>query len=236
MHHAGAPTTNPGLMNSQFLAAFFNLTANPANTTGGTNYATSGAKNLTINSAATGGFTAAIPTSTQIRNYVSAHGGVADSQALYLIWSGDNDVTYANGDTGTSPPPDPNSYVMEAAEDLGGDIMFLQTSGAQHIMVAGLAYNYPTGSSTDAVNHRALKLLYTNTLFSNLTSLGVTYYQADTNKVRLAISANPSNYGFTNIGTGAGQMGCTQPSGVTTAWALLCSSDASAPAIFAAAL
>ena len=31
-HGAGAPTTSPGLMNSQFLAAFFNLTANPANT------------------------------------------------------------------------------------------------------------------------------------------------------------------------------------------------------------
>ena len=101
-HGAGAPTTNPGLMSSQFLAAFFNLTANPANTTGGTNYATSGAKNETSNSAANGGFTAAIPTGTQIRNYVSAHGGVADSQALYLIWSGDNDVSYANGDTGTS--------------------------------------------------------------------------------------------------------------------------------------
>jgi phospholipase/lecithinase/hemolysin len=229
MHHAGAPTTNPGLMNSQFLAAFFNLTANPANTTGGTNYATSGAKNETTNNAANGGFTAAIPTGAQIRNYVNNNGGVADSQALYLIWSGDNDVSYANGDTGTSPPPVPNSYVMEAAEDLNGDILILQRAGAQHIIVAGLAYDYPTGNSTTAVNKRALKLLYTQTLFQNLTQIGVTYYQADIDKVRLAISTNPSNYGFTNIGTGAGQMGCTQPSGVSTAWALLCSSDASAP-------
>jgi phospholipase/lecithinase/hemolysin len=228
-HGAGAPTTSPGLMNSQFLAAFFNLTANPANTAGGTNYATSGAKNEISNSAANGGFTAAIPTGTQIRNYVNNNGGVADSQALYLIWSGDNDVSYANGDTGSSPPPNPNSYVMEAAEDLNGDILILRNAGAQHIIVSGLAYNYPTGNSTDAVNKRALKLLYTQTLFQNLTQLGVTYYQADINKVRLAISANPSNYGFANIGTGAGQMGCTQPSGVSTAWALLCSSDASAP-------
>jgi phospholipase/lecithinase/hemolysin len=228
-HGAGAPTTSPGLMNSQFLAAFFNLTANPANTAGGTNYATSGAKNEIPNSAANGGFTAAIPTGTQIRNYLSAHGGVADSQALYLIWSGDNDVGYANGDTGTSPPLDPNSYVMEAAEDLNGDILILRNAGAQHIIVTGLAYDYPTGNSADAVNKRALKLLYTQTLFQNLTQIGVTYYQADIDKVRLAISANPSNYGFTNIGTGVGQMGCTQPNGISTAWALLCSSDASAP-------
>jgi outer membrane lipase/esterase len=228
-HGAGAPTTNPGLMSPQFLAAFMNLTANPANTSGGTNYATSGAKNEIPNSIANGGFTAAIPTGTQIRNYVSAHGGVADSQALYLIWSGDNDVSYANGDTGTSPPPNPNSYVMEAAEDLNGDILILHNAGAQHIIVAGLAYSYPTGNSTDAVNHRALKLLYTQTLFQNLTQIGVPHYQADINSVRLAISANPSFYGFTNVGTGAGQMGCTQPSGVPSAWALLCSSDPSAP-------
>jgi phospholipase/lecithinase/hemolysin len=231
---AGAPTTNPGLMNSQFLARFFNLSANPANTTGGTNYATSGAKNETSNSAANGGFTAAIPTGTQIRSYVAANGGVADGQALYLIWSGDNDVTYANGDTGTSPPPDPDSYVMEAAEDLNGDILFLKNAGAQHIIVAGLAYDFPTGNSTDAVNRRALKLLYTNTLFANLTQIGVSYHPANTDALRLAIAANPANYGFTSVGTGAGQMACTQPAGVTTAWALLCSSNPAAPSTWTA--
>jgi phospholipase/lecithinase/hemolysin len=228
-HGAGVPTTSPGLMSSQFLAAYFNLTANPANTAGGTNYATSGAKNETSNNASNGGFTAAIPTGTQIRNYVSAHGGMADSQALYLIWSGDNDVSYANGDTGTSPPSDPDGYVMEAAEDLNGDILFLKNAGAQHIIVAGLAYDYPTGNSTDAVNRRALKLLYTQTLFQNLTQIGVSYYPADIDKVRLAISADPANYGFTNIGTGAGQMGCAKPNGISSAWALLCSSDPNAP-------
>jgi outer membrane lipase/esterase len=231
---AGAPTTNPGLMNSQFLARFFNLSANPANTTGGTNYATSGAKNETSNSAANGGFTAAIPTGTQIRSYVAANGGVADGQALYLIWSGDNDVTYANGDTGTSPPPDPDSYVMEAAEDLNGDILFLKNAGAQHIIVAGLAYDFPTGNSTDAVNRRALKLLYTNTLFANLTQIGVSYHPANTDALRLAIAANPANYGFTSVGTGAGQMACTQPAGVNTAWALLCSSNPAAPSTWTA--
>jgi hypothetical protein len=51
----------------------------------------------------------------------------------------------------------------------------------------------------------------------------------------LAISANPANYGFTSIGTGAGQMGCTQPNGVTTARALLCSSDPNAPSTWVSA-
>jgi hypothetical protein len=120
-----------------------------------------------------------------------------------------------------------------AAEDLGGDILILKNAGAQHIVVAGLAYDYPTGSSTDAMNRRALKLLYTQTLFQNLTQIGVPYVPANIDSVRLAISANPSNYGFTNVGTGAGQMACTQPAGVTTAWALLCAQNVDgAPSTF----
>jgi outer membrane lipase/esterase len=88
---AGAPTTNPGPVNSQILADFFGLSANPANTQGGTNYATSGAKNVTANDSQTGGFTAAIPTVTQISNYLTANGGKANPRALYFIHSGDND-------------------------------------------------------------------------------------------------------------------------------------------------
>jgi phospholipase/lecithinase/hemolysin len=232
---AGAPTTAPGLVYPQYLAGYFGLTANPSNAAGGTNYATSGAKNVTSNNAGTGGFTAAIPTHNQISNYLSVHSGMADSQALYVIHSGDNDVTYAAGDTGNSPPPDPSSYVIEGAEDLGGDILILKNAGAQHIIVAGLAYDYPTGSSTDAMNRRALKLSYTNTLFQNLTQIGVPYVPANIDSVRLKISASPSNYGFTNIGTGAGQMACTQPAGVTTAWALLCSSNPSSPSTWVSA-
>ena len=99
---AGAPTTNPGLVNSQMLANFLGLTANPANTPGGTNCATSGAKNVTVNNSQTGGFTAAIPTVARIQNYLAAQGGTqANSQALYFIHSGDNDhAKYAAGKSG----------------------------------------------------------------------------------------------------------------------------------------
>jgi phospholipase/lecithinase/hemolysin len=226
-HGAGAPTTSPGMVYPGYLAAYFGLTANPSNATGGgTNYATSGAKNVMSNNSVNGGFGAAIPTHNQMSNYLAAHGGVADSQALYVIHSGDNDVTFAAGDSGTGPyPSDPNSYVIEAAEDLGGDILILKNAGAQHIIVAGLAYDYPTGSSADAINRRALKLLYTQTLFQNLIQIGVPYVPANIDSVRLAISANPANYGFTFVGTGAGQMACTQPAGVTSAWALLCAQN-----------
>jgi outer membrane lipase/esterase len=43
---AGKPTSSPGLMSSEALAAVFGLTAIPSDQ-GGTDYATSGAKNVT---------------------------------------------------------------------------------------------------------------------------------------------------------------------------------------------
>src|SRR4051794_2924308 len=87
----GAPTNTPGLMNSQVLAGYFGLRADPANQPGGTNFATSGAKNVLVNTAGNGGFLAAIPTAQQIDNYLASGGGHANGNGLYLISSGGND-------------------------------------------------------------------------------------------------------------------------------------------------
>lgn len=228
---AGAPTTNPGAVNSQILAGFFGLSANPANTPGGTNYATSGAKNVTANNSQTGGFTAAIPTVTQISNYLTANSGKANPRALYFIHSGDNDAKYAAGETGNGPyPPDPDSYMTLAADELAAAIQTLYNAGAQHIVVSGLEYDFPKNEAT----LMALRFLYTRTLWNQITSLGVPFTEADVNSVRVAIAANPSHYGFTTISNTGSGPSCTQPSGVKTAWALLCSSNPSAPSTWAA--
>ena len=63
---AGRPTSSPGLMNSEVLAAYFGLTALPANQPGGTNYATSGARSDQPNGVADELFTAAVPTTTSL--------------------------------------------------------------------------------------------------------------------------------------------------------------------------
>jgi len=52
--------------------------------------------------------------------------------------------------------------------------------------------------------------------------------------VRVAIAADPAKYGFVNVGTGSGQIACTQPN-VSSAWALLCSSDPAAPSTWGSA-
>ena len=228
---AGIPTSSPGQMNSQVLAAYFGLTANPSNQ-GGTNYATSGAKNLVTNNGTNGGFQQAIPTATQFTNYLAANGGRANANALYLINSGSNDVAFATGNgSATSPPADPNAYLVGAAQGLAAGIAQLQAAGARTIVVTGQNFSFPGGAGNAA--DRQLRYTYTQTLWWSLASRGVNFIPADLNSVRVAIRDNQSAFGFQFIGTTPGQTACVDPGGVGNAFALLCSSNPGAPSQFA---
>lgn len=228
---AGTPTSRPGLMNVEHLASYFGLKATPSNA-GGTNYATSGAKNTDINTATNGGFGQAVPTTTQIANYLSANANHANPTALYLISSGANDVSFAHGESGTGPyPADPAAYLSSRAVSLATAIASLKTAGAQTIVVATLNNSFPTNDPTE----QQLKAGYNQALLASLASQGVTFIQADINSVRLAIAANPSKYGFSFINTTLGTTACVKPGNITTAWSLLCSSQSGAPSGFASA-
>jgi outer membrane lipase/esterase len=236
-HGAGKPTTSPGLMNSEALAAMFGLTALPSNQ-GGTNFATSGAKNVTVNTGATGGFTAAIPTTVQISTYLAGNGGHANSNALYLISSGANDVAHAVGNEG-KPPANPTAYVIGAANDLAAAVAGLQAAGGRFIVVPDLPFSFPMNQAADdaatrqakAANRQA-RLDYSMALWSGLAARGVNFIPADINAVRLAIQDNPASFGFQFTGSGANQTACSKPNNVDGAWSLLCSSDPKAPSKF----
>ncbi len=226
---AGVPTTSPGLMNSQVLAGYFGLTANPANQPGGTNFATSGAKDLAVNTATNGGFLQAIPTATQINNYLAANGGRANSSGLYLISSGANDVSFAFGATGPATQADRIAFLQGSATGLASEIAVLHNAGAQTIVVPGLSYSFPVNDPAQ----QAAELAYSHALWSGLAAQGVNFIPGDFNAVRLAIAADPARFGFQFIHSDAASAACTQPviGGVTitTAYALLCSSNPTAP-------
>ena len=152
---AGSPTTNPGAMSADVLAAHFGLTVKPANQTGGTNYATSGAKNVTVNSSQTGGFGAAIPTVTQINDYLMANGGVANSQAVSLYIRLQRRFLRQSGHRRRPLAGRPQRHVVQAANDLATAITSLKTAGAKTIIVSNL--NYSFGSD---MAKRALRLTY----------------------------------------------------------------------------
>ena len=202
-HGAGKPTSSPGLMSSEALASDFGLNGAPSNQ-GGSNFATSGAKNVTVNNALTGDFRAAIPTTVQISNYLASNGGRANPNGLYLISSGGNDVAYALGNTGMAPfPTDPQGYIVSAANSLASSVATLQAAGARYIVVPDLPYSFPGGAGN--ATERADRLLYSQTLWTSLHADGVNFIPADYNAMRLAIASNPALFGFQFIGNGAGQ-------------------------------
>jgi phospholipase/lecithinase/hemolysin len=226
---AGVPTTRPGLMNSEHLAAYFGHTLLPANVSGGTNYATSGAKNVDVNTATNGGFREAIPTATQIANFLASRGGVANATALYGISSGANDISFAVGDIGSGPyPADPTAYVQSRARGLAEAIGTLRTAGAQTIIVAVVPESFPLSDPTV----QALRVAYNSALFGRLSQLGVTVIPANFNQTRLDMVANPAAFGFATVSNT--NPACTQPSGITAAWSLLCSSASGAPSTLVA--
>ncbi len=223
---AGAPTTRPGLMSSEALAALFGLTATPSNQ-GGTNFATSGAKDVDANGPVNGGFTAAVPVATQIANYLAGTGGHANANGLYLISAGANDVSFATGNSGSGPAPaDPAAYLSTAASGLAAAVGQLHAAGAQFIIVRGLNYSFGDAAT------QADRLLYTRALWSDLHAAGVNFIPSDANAMRRAVAAAPSAFGFQFVDTG--NPACTKPAGVTTAWALLCSSAPGAPSTLVA--
>jgi outer membrane lipase/esterase len=219
---AGKPTDSPGLMSSEALAALFGLTATPANQPGGTNFASSGAKDIASNAASNGGFRAATPTATQIANYLAANGGRANPNALYLISSGGNDVSFATGLSGAGPfPADPAGFLSQTAGSFAAAIANLHAAGAKFIIVRGLSYSF--GSAATQAN----RLQYTQALWSDLQAAGVNFVPSDVNAAHRAIVATPSAFGFQFIN--ATNPACTKPAGVASAWALLCSSLPGAP-------
>ena len=232
-HGAGKPTTSPGGMYSEALASFFGLEALPSNTPGGgTDYATSGAKDA-LDFAATGDdFKQAIPTTTQIETYLAANGGRANPNALYLISSGGNDVAHALGLATADQIP---YLVNDAINPLVDEVSKLHQLGAKYIVVPDLPYSLNNNPDVNA-----LRKFYSQSLWSDLATAGVNFVPADINAVRLAIrddfNSGVHAFGFDFIDTGhpACQFnplytGDPVIKPVSSASALLCSSDPRRP-------
>lgn len=180
----------------------------------GTNYATGGARNHDVNPPGIGLFPNAVPTETQIANYISQYH--PDGNALYLISSGGNDVSFAIN----TAPNDPTAYLTDAADSLAAAILTLQQGGARYIMVTNLPESFGNAQQ------KSFRQLYNAELKSRLTALGVSFAWADMNSVRQQIVANPAGFGITHTTNGSGDTACTTPletSGVMSSWAYLCS-------------
>ena len=181
----GAPV-GVGLMNTQILAQKLGLTANPANTPGGTDYAISGSKDAPSGSPLSGNLHSNLnlpSTVQQMSLYLAQNGGVASPTALYLISSGGNDITFANDNFTTLAAKE--TYLSMQIATMVSAIQNLQFKGAQHFLINNL---YGGGT---------LANFYNATLVSDLNADGVKYILADIASLVQTVEANPTAYGFT---------------------------------------
>jgi outer membrane lipase/esterase len=218
-----------GIMNTQLLASYFGLAAIPSDQ-GGSNYAIAGAVDAAV---LANGFIgnlnpAALPsTQQQILNYLAASGGHANPNALYLISSGGNDITYAKDNiTGLV---NQESYLAGQAGQLSGTVQTLQADGARYIVVHD---NYGSGSLNDFYNQQ---------LWSDLSAAGANVIPSDIQAVVRFIQANPTLFGFTAatvepgvLGTGTGSACIYVPavgSKLTSGWGQWCANTTVAPSV-----
>lgn len=191
-------TTNPGKTSAELVADGLGLPAT-ASLAGGTDYAFGGAG--LVNNVAAG-----VPTlPQQWQAYMAASGGVADSNALYQVWGGANDIFYLTGTTTNTTALTVGT--LTAAQTEVGLLGQMQANGANYVVV----YNLPdlgktpsalasgTAASAGATQ---LAVLYNSTLSSGLTQLsnnGLNVVPVNTYALINEVVANPSKYGFANV-------------------------------------
>jgi outer membrane lipase/esterase len=220
----GKPTNNPGPMSVEELAFLLRTTAHPANQ-GGTNYATSGAKNVNVNTPLNSGFPHAVPTATQISNFLAddRRPHFASSRELFVVDSGANDISFALSSLSGFTSAQQAAYIENQAVALAKAVEGLQRHhGARHIIVVGQPESFGNAAS------QAARQLYDTTLRNALDAEHVHYAWGDKNQVRKDILANPATFKIQFFTTATDQIACPPPNpalNITTAWALLCSAQ-----------
>lgn len=188
----GRFTTNPDFIWADYLADFYGTDATPVNQ-GGTNFAVGGARNGTNTTTALGPVPAVL---TQVNTYLAATGGVADPDALYTVWGGNNDLFAIAGGA-------PVAATMTAA--VGAQVTaigLLQGAGAQYVLMPNVPDLGLTPSflvSGQSATGTALATAYNAALFDALAAAGLSVIPVDAFSILQEIAADPGTYGFSNV-------------------------------------
>lgn len=188
-----------GVMNTIILGQKFGLTATPVGVPGGgTNYANGGATTVINHQSMVPNN---VSTILQIQNYLASVNGIADPKTLYLIKSGDNDVTFVTNQTPAWNAMNPN-YLRDGAVGLAEAVARLQAAGARTIMVRNSydsALFAARGGDINPVNASAYALARAVGVWqwSNMAARGVRFIPADNDSLFRFIAHNPTLFGFT---------------------------------------
>ena len=213
--------TGPGQGNAQILASFFGLSANSANTPGGTNSAIGGALddavlglgNENLFAGIAGKPNPSLPgTARQIYNYLGAVNGQANPNALYLIGSGGNDALVA--ELLFPDKAKATAFLVGEAGALVNAVSALKGAGGRYIVVTN-EYVPPSADPTAI----AYGKIIASATWGGLAAAEVNFVPADTLSVVAAVEQNPHAFGITApINSNA----CTFGAGVLIPSGLVC--------------
>jgi outer membrane lipase/esterase len=188
-----------GTMNTVILADKFGLTIAPVDdpSGGGTNYANGGATTVQNDKP---DYPNNIFTIQEIETYLNSVHGVANPKALYLIKTGDNDVTYVSNQTQAWRDAHPY-YLSEGAAALAVEVARLQAAGARTIVVRNSydsAVCAAQGGDIDPNNDAFYERSYTLGIWewAYLHAKGVHFIPADNDSLFRFVAHNPLLFGF----------------------------------------
>lgn len=209
----GKFTTNPSWVWAEHLAKYFGGNGRTANQ-GGDNYAQGGSRVTVQNGPAES-------TLAQVGTYLAAHGGRADPDALYTVWTGANDLFAVAA--GTEPAAETIATAVGGVVRIVGT---LQGAGARYVLVPSLPDMglTPDARAAGPVGQAALSQLsanYNSAMYGALAQAGYRVIPLDTYTMLREVVANPAEFGLRNVTDaacqppGSSSLTCMPPSYVS---------------------
>lgn len=194
-----------GLNYIDYLSAELGLTTTPV-LSGGNNYASGGAR---TNSHGLDPLGIGARSVLQQRDaYLGSLSGAADSDALYVVWAGANNITDMLGKSVADPFYDPIADMQQAILDMADVIGSLAAAGATNILIPNLpdlgdTPNIASLGPVASAGAEALSLIFNTGLFSALDGLDLGFpttniIRFDTFSLMDTVIQDPGSYGFTN--------------------------------------
>lgn len=163
---------------------------------GGTDYAVGGAE-VTTAVTTSQGTIPSVP--QQVEEYLLAHGGHADRNALYILEGGGDDILNASGGS-------PSALGFRIAAGLAGSELLLRQAGARQFLIPDLLNVALLPAAQANAGFASAATLAVNSSLDNLLQLeqlleDVKITRLDVFSLFESISADATHYGFTNITT-----------------------------------
>jgi len=194
-----------GLNYIDYLSSDLGLSSSPA-LLGGNNYASGGARTNSHNLDPLG--LGARSVLQQRDAYLGGLSGPADSNALYVVWAGANNVADMLDRSVVNPLYDPTADMQQAILDMANVIGSLVAVGAHNILVPNLpdlgdVPNIAAFGPAASAGAQALSLIFNAGLNAVLDGIGLVnpatnIIQFDTYGLLETVILDPASYGFTN--------------------------------------